>query len=586
MSDINIYHLLYINLTLTIIATIIVLFYKFIFPKKNINLFVLLLLISIVPIWSIFRPGTYQAGDLHTHVAQLISFYNNLSQGIFIPRWAGELCGKFGCPIFEFYYLLPYYIGSIFHFVGFSILTSIKLVLALSFIFSGMTMYLWAKEEFGKIPGFVASVFYLFAPFHLIDVHFRGSAGEVLSFVFIPLVFLFAKRIIESVGKFSFVLETAMVILLLLSHSSTAIVVLPLVSIYSLILWLFNKKKNVYSIISFFLSVFFALFIASIYWLPALTEVKNSWFGLFTFGSFKPFWEYIFSPSRFGFLFQGNHGELRLIVGYFHLILVGLAIIYLFKNKFKGKIKYLLMFFVISFFALFYMMLKVSAPIWGKVSILNSFIMVWRLLVPIAFITSAISAIIVLKVKNIAVVSILVYLVIVSTLLNWGNRKMVPASPNPIALESENYTEYFEKNDQIYMQKVNKATLIKNSIYNTYTNYQPINFIKGSGLYMQVLRRNQEHEYIIKALSEVEVRENTLYFPGWKVFVDNKEVKFDFKNKDPESFNKITFKLPKGLYLVNVRYVDTPIRTIAKNITILSILGYLLYVTIVIRAKK
>lgn len=447
-------------------------------------------------------------------------------------------------------------------------------------------MYLWAKEEFGKIPGFVASVFYLFAPFHLIDVHFRGSAGEVLSFVFIPLVFLFAKRIIESVGKFSFVLETAMVILLLLSHSSTAIVVLPLVSIYSLILWLFNKKKNVYSIISFFLSVFFALFIASIYWLPALTEVKNSWFGLYSFGSFKPFWEYIFSPSRFGFLFQGNHGELRLIVGYFHLILVGFAIIYLFKNKFKGKIKYLLMFFVISFFALFYMMLKVSAPIWEKVSILNSFIMVWRLLVPIAFITSAISAIIVLKVKNIAVVSILVYLVIVSTLLNWGNRKMVPASPNPIALESENYTEYFELKDPRYLQRANTITSIRNSIYNTYTNYQPINFIKGSGLYMQVLRRNQEHEYIIKALSEVEVRENTLYFPGWKVFVDNKEVKFDFKNKDPESFNKITFKLPKGLYLVNVRYVDTSIRTIAKNITILSILGYLLYVTIVIRAKN
>ena len=59
-------------------------------------------------------------------------------------------------------------------------------------------MYFWIKDQFGKTAGFVAAIFYLFAPYHLLDLHYRASVGEVLSFVFIPLVFLFARKIIVS----------------------------------------------------------------------------------------------------------------------------------------------------------------------------------------------------------------------------------------------------------------------------------------------------------------------------------------------------------------------------------------------------
>ena len=77
----------------------------------------LIILISILPVINIFRPGTYASGDLTSHSVFLQSFFENIRDGIFIPQWSGGLCGGYGCPIFLFLYTMPYYIGSVFHFL-------------------------------------------------------------------------------------------------------------------------------------------------------------------------------------------------------------------------------------------------------------------------------------------------------------------------------------------------------------------------------------------------------------------------------------------------------------------------------------
>lgn len=248
-------HIGIINLFLSLLLTSFFLVYYFIFPKRSINYLIVLLLISVLPVWSLFRPGIFHSGDMQTHLAQLINFYTSLSQGILIPRWAGDLCGSLGCPGYAFEYILPYYLGSIFHFIGFSYILSIKLVLAVSFISSGITMYLWAKNEFGKRAGFVAAIFYLFAPYHLIDVHFRGSVGEVLSFVFIPLFFLTTKKYLENKTINYFFLNSLLFTLLLLSHSSTTFAITPIVFGYGLIKLFIQRNITIKSTFLFSLSL-------------------------------------------------------------------------------------------------------------------------------------------------------------------------------------------------------------------------------------------------------------------------------------------------------------------------------------------
>src|ERR1035437_3924153 len=130
------YHMVFINIIAFCLVFGGALFYKFIFPKKNINLFVLLLMISVLPIISIARAGVYESGDFNLHIRRAMEFYQLLSQGNFIPTWAGDLNATYGYPLYGFNYILPYYLISFFHFVGLSFVASMKVFLALNIFFS------------------------------------------------------------------------------------------------------------------------------------------------------------------------------------------------------------------------------------------------------------------------------------------------------------------------------------------------------------------------------------------------------------------------------------------------------------------
>lgn len=78
-------------------------------------------------------------------------------------------------------------IGNIFN----NIVVGYKIVLFLGMFFSGITMYHFAKKiTDDQNVGVLASILYMTMPYHLTDMYIRGSIGEFLSFIFIPLVFL------------------------------------------------------------------------------------------------------------------------------------------------------------------------------------------------------------------------------------------------------------------------------------------------------------------------------------------------------------------------------------------------------------
>ncbi|MEK7450638.1 MAG: hypothetical protein AAB662_01720, partial [Patescibacteria group bacterium] len=114
------------------------------FHKRNISLIVLIL-ISIIPILDLFRPGLPLTHDGQDHVARIANFYQNLAEGNIIPRWAGNLNWGYGHPILEFLYPLPSYFASFFHLLKFTLVDSVKLVFGISFILSGLSMYIFIK---------------------------------------------------------------------------------------------------------------------------------------------------------------------------------------------------------------------------------------------------------------------------------------------------------------------------------------------------------------------------------------------------------------------------------------------------------
>lgn len=564
------YKMVLINSILCAILLLGLTIYKYIF-KKKVNLFYLLILISILPIVSIFRVGSYESGDLSLHTERLISFHNSLVNYNLIPRWTPEFNFGYGDPHFLFAYFLPYFIPALLHFIGLSFLNSMKLLLTFSFIFSGITMFFWIKDELGKKAGFVGSIFYLFTPYHLVDMHFRVTIAENLSFVFLPLILLAIKKTIESGRKIWLVTLSISLGLLILSHQAISVMFLPIMLLYSIFIWLRMKNKAIKKIIFCILSISVGFLITSFYWLPIVFLAKYTQQGTVpTPISFPSFTELIYSPWRYGFLFQGHKGELSYLIGYTQLLVIFLSACLIFKNKLNKKLKQLLLFFLTISIFIFFMILKITEPIWIITPFLKYSQYSTRLLVPLTLCISIIAGIVVKKINKTWFIIALCFFTIFYTILNWGNRRTI------INIDDNYLKQEFSLKPNGGLEPTSPIWADSNKSKLTLKPKSNIEILKGEALIKEKYRNPINHNYIINAKTNTEIKENTLFFPGWTVTANNRLIPINYRN--PKSPGVITFNLGKGIYAVNVKFIDLPIIILSKWLSGLSLLGLLIYI--------
>lgn len=564
------YKMVLVNIILSAFLLLGIVLFKYIF-KKKVNLPYLLIFISFLPIISIFRSGTYESGDLSLHTERLMSFYNSLVNYHLIPRWTPEFNAGYGDPHFLFSYFLPYFIGSIFHRLGFSFLMSVKLLLTFSFVFSGITMYFWIKNELGKKSGFVGAVFYLFTPYHLVDLHFRVTIAENLSFVFLPLILLAIKKSVEDNSKKWFIILTIAFGLLILSHQSISVMFLPLMIFYCFFVWIRKNNRRLKDLIFCFISIVFGLLLTSFYWTPIIFLAKFTQHGSSpTPISFPALSDLLYSPWRFGFLFQGHKGELSYLIGYAQLFVVFLSSYLIFKNLPHNKLKKTLAFFLISFFILFFLMLPISKPIWELTPLLKYSQFSTRLLVPLSLCISMIAGIVVKKINKNWFVITLCFFTIFYTILNWGNRRTISTIDDDYLKKEFNFkpdVSGLEPSSPIWADLEKSKLRIKPK--------SNVEIIKGEASVRGIFRNPIQHTYSINAISKIEVKENTLFFPGWIAEANEKQIPINYKN--PRSPGVITFNLNQGIYNVSVKYVDLPIIIFSKWLSGISFLVILVY---------
>jgi hypothetical protein len=278
--------------------------------------------------------------------------------------------------------------------------------------------------------------------------------------------------------------------------------------------------------------------------------------------AFQKFNEYIYSPWKGGFLFQGPKGQLSFILGYAHWLVVILSLPLLLLNKVSKNNIVLLTYSLISFFIIFFMMMPFSIPIWNAIPLIKYSQNSYRLLVILIFLTST-SAGIILSKSNKFVVILILILVIITTSLNWGNRRNIPT------ISTDNYFEnaipYFQSHpggsDYDLPIWVNPITTPFRKIPS-----HRLEFLKGKGEARELSRKTTVHTYVLNAQTGVEMRENTFFFPGWNIYANGKQIQINHKNTTVPGI--LTFSLPKGLYLIEVKYKNTNIRNLGDFISI------------------
>ena len=145
----------------------------------------LVVLLAVFAVAPLEYPGAFQS---HTG---LLAVYNliNLDQApLQFFNWAPTVGRTFD--LFRSDGALPYLVAEVFHLVGFGYLDSIKLVYALAWIASGLTMYALARHFFSEAGALLAATVYVYLPYHLATIYVRGAFAESVAWALFPLALL------------------------------------------------------------------------------------------------------------------------------------------------------------------------------------------------------------------------------------------------------------------------------------------------------------------------------------------------------------------------------------------------------------
>lgn len=530
--------------------------------KKNYGLFVILF-ISLLPLLNLLNPGLPVTHDGLDHVARISSFYYSLNDGNIIPRWAEYLNWGYGHPVMMFLYPLPSYIASVFYFLGFSFVTSLKITFALTYVLSGVLFYLWLKKFLNINAAILGTTLYLFAPYRFVDLYVRGAIGEHVAFMFLPLLLLSILFLFEKDNKkikhlfLAFIFISFSTAGLILSHNGLSLLFMPFILFY--ILYLYYEKKSKLNLLISFISVAYGFLLSFYFWFPAFFEGKYTLRDIVTkdvyLDRFIEFKDLIYSSWGYG-----ATGNFTVQLGIIQIIIIGISFFVLYKLfKSKNKIRVLLLFSLIYLFSSILLMLGVSKFIWEIFSLIQKLQFPWRMLAVTTFSISVIGAITV-NFLNFKFAKILIYifvlLAVIFTINFWSAKEYRKVDENIFNTPYASTTDTGESSPIWSIRSMDQFPSAE------------IEIIEGSANIKKVERTSTNHIYKIEVLENVKIKENTLYFPGWKIYANQIEIVPQFQ--DPANRGIMTFNLEKGMYDLLVIFENTKIRKFSEYISITS----------------
>lgn len=544
--------------------------------KNQTPIILIVLFILIIPtFWRMLKPGIFSMHDFHEF--RLLE-YHKCIQDLQIPcRWSPDAALGYGQPLFNFYGQLPFAYGEIFHLFGFSILDSVKIAFASSFILAGFAMFFLSRQLWGNnLAGLLSALVYTYAPYRAVDVWVRGALPEAFAFIFFPLIIYFFNDFVLNKKNKSLILFSVFFASLILTHNLSAL----MFSVF-LLVWgvYFLTKEKAWRILPKFIPSGILIFgLSAFYILPLVVESKLTTITQVTSGYYdfrlhfntlsqmliSRFWGY-------GGSFWGDKDDLSLSVGHLQWILPLLAALFiLVKSNWRKNLN----FFVLLGIGWFYLFLTHNKSIflWEAIPPLQFVQFPWRFLGSAEFAFALSSGLVITFIKK-------------------ENYRIIFFSVAISILIILNFNFFFEDlwykmSDKIYFSGLKYEYLTTSGIKDYYPKYgktfpthlapqNPI-IIQGVGSAKLIEKKSNNASYFMDIKSaKAEIQIPIVYFPGWEATSLKGQVEI-YPSGD---LGLITAKVSPLDQEFKLIFRDTPIRFVGNVVSFLSIilvLGWLL----------
>jgi hypothetical protein len=581
-------------------------------------------------------PGYFWgANDARHHVYFLFEFNRSVQDGIWWPRWSPDFAFGYGYPFFNIYGPLSHFIAQLLlHFLGFSYTAAIEAVFVLSIVASAGAMYAFVRSWGGRQAALVAALVYTYIPYHLLNLYVRANLAESMAFVWMPLL-LWTVRQAALTGRYRWVAGAAFSYAgLLLTSNLVFVLFTPLLGLYWLVVtagyselgraawrqpafwyaWLRRAAPPVVGLV-------LGLGLSAIFLLPMVTERQyvrvDQWFdGRYSFAGHFVYFFQLFSPQwGFGASQAGPDDPIgfQLGVAAFVLAVLGTLRAWSFAGRLRWEIACLL---VVGLGATF-LTLTWSAPLWDLPligAILGSAQFPWRWFSIAAVALSALAGLLLLPEQPAeegtpALNGPLVALIVVILLSSYSMLEVELSEPaeGPVGLPA--LMRFQQSSDEmtgstawvkeiptwsgmadIYISRERNGEVVDPLA--TMVDYSVVNYNRTTGFVVHSQQRTSVMEEVFywSPLPGRRIVYNQFYYPGWRAYLLDgpggtpvEELAVIPEEDGP--LGRMTVPVPPGEGYVQLRFEDTPPRTIGRAISVVT-LALLLLAGVLLRILK
>ena len=112
-------------------------------------------------------------------------------------------------------------------------------------------------------------------------------------------------------------------------------------------------------------------------------------------------------------------------------------------------------------------------------------------------------------------------------------------------------------------------------------NVEKVEIVEGIGIVNNISYDSKKISFNIEARDDIKVRINTVYYPGWKVYIDNKESQIYYENEK----GVMDISVLSGNHVVEASFVETPMRLLSDMISLVSVFTLLAFILIESKRK-
>lgn len=545
--------------------------------------YIIIIIIGVILSMPLSQIQIRETHDGVLHMLRLIGTVDTLKIGQFPPLINQNYCNGSGYSMNLFYPPLVTYLPLLIKLFTSSYTVTLKIFGGICIVLSGVTMYQFVYQVTKKRTiALFSAIFYLIAPYKLVDVYKRFAIGEFTSFIFIPFVFLGLVNLFEQDQKKHYFIAIG-AIGLMLSHTITTLYTCIFCIVY--ILFHMKQLKNKEIIKKCFINVIFILLVSMFFWLPLLETTTMTDYAIMDDKIIHTNGEYV-SSNTISFIQFWNDIEKNGItfkIGAPTIIVIVLTIFVLKKVDKKYNDFYL----ISIIFSLFSLCMVTKFFPWKIMpNLLCKLQYPWRMIGFFYFFTSFICGInlyIILKqlIKKDGFKILLVLLFIV-----WAIFSSLGIMSQYRSLDQEKDKKYENsilENKKISHKQINreympiKALLLQNTYVMTREDKTYV--LKGNAQITKETKQNLQDELEVQNIEiNTQLEFPYYYYPGYEITIvtEGKEEKIKAVESDNGYVSCFIEKeIEQGTILV--KYVGTTITYISYGISAISFIIFIGY---------